>query len=135
MVIDTSAIIAIMAAEPDAATYSDLIERAPRRFVGAHVRLECTINIARILGVEMSAAQLVYDEFLQAAAIEVLPITDRISRIAVDAYGRFGKGRGHPAQLNFADCFSYACAMETAAPLLFKGNDFSRTDVTPATAP
>jgi ribonuclease VapC len=132
MLIDTSAIIAIMAAESDASTYATAIENAPSRFVGSHVRLECAINIARILGIELSEAQEVYDKFLKVAKIEVLPITDAVSRIAVDAYARFGKGQHHPAQLNFADCFSYACAVSIAAPILFKGNDFSRTDLKPA---
>lgn len=129
MLIDTSAIVAIMAPELDAAAYSAAIEGASSRFVGAHVRLECAINIARILGIELSEAQVVYDEFLRAAKIDVLPITDAVSRIAVDAYARFGKGQGHPAQLNFADCLSYACAVSIGAPILFKGNDFSRTDL------
>jgi ribonuclease VapC len=87
------------------------------------------INIARILGIELSHAQIVYEEFIAASKIEVLPITDAVSRIAVDAYARFGKGQGHPAQLNFADCLSYGCATSIGAPILFKGNDFSRTDL------
>jgi ribonuclease VapC len=132
MVIDTSAIVAIMADEPDADIYYRAMEGAASRFVGAHVRLEAVINIARILGVAIVDAQATYDEFKATAQIEVVPITDAISRIAVDAYGRFGKGQRHPAQLNFADCLSYACAVSLAMPILFKGSDFSRTDLKPA---
>jgi ribonuclease VapC len=129
MLIDTSAIVAILAPEPDGPLYLSAIEHAASRFVGAHVRLEGTINIARILGLELPDAETVYDEFLETAGIEVFPITDAVSRIAVNAYARFGKGQGHPARLNFADCLSYACAVSLAAPILFKGNDFSLTDL------
>jgi ribonuclease VapC len=129
MLIDTSAIVAILAPEPDGSVYLAAIEHASSRFVGAHVRLECTINLARILGLEILDAEAMYDDFLAAAKIEVLPISDAVSRVAVDAYARFGKGQGHPAQLNFADCFSYACAASIAAPILFKGNDFGQSDL------
>jgi ribonuclease VapC len=129
MLIDTSAIVAIMADEPDADIYYRAIEDAASRFVGAHVRLEAVINIARILDIRIADAQATYDEFLAAAEIESIPITDAVSRIAVDAYARFGKGQRHPAQLNFADCLSYACAVSLAAPILFKGSDFNRTDL------
>ena len=129
MVIDTSAIVAILANEPDASIFLEHIERATTRQVGAHVRLECTVNIARILGLEFADAETFYDDFLATAAIEVMPITDAVSRLSVDAYARFGKGRGHPARLNFADCLSYACAASAGASLLFKGNDFNRTDI------
>lgn len=134
MLIDTSAIVAILAPEPDAALYLAAIEKAPSRFVGAHVRLESTINIARILGLKIPGADEMYDDLLATATIEVLPISDAISRAAVEAYARFGKGQGHPAQLNFADCLSYACAITLDAPILFKGNDFSKTDLTSALA-
>lgn len=129
MLIDTSAIVAIMAAESDANAFLQAIEHAPSRFVGAHVRLECTINLARILGLHISDAQAIYQEFLATTGIEVLPITDAVSCLAVDAYARFGKGQRHPAQLNFADCLSYACAVSLSAPILFKGNDFRQTDL------
>lgn len=129
MLIDTSAIVAILAPESDAAIYLRAIDNASSRFVGAHVRLECAINLARILGLEILDAEAMYDGFLATAKIEILPISDAVSRVAVDAYARFGKGQGHPAQLNFADCFSYACAVSIATPILFKGNDFRRTDL------
>lgn len=129
MLIDTSAIVAILADEPDADIYYRAIEAAASRFVGAHVRLETVINVARILEIKFSQAQALYDEFLRVAGLESIPITDAVSRIAVDAYARFGKGQRHPAQLNFADCLSYACAVSLSAPILFKGSDFSRTDL------
>lgn len=129
MLIDTSVVVAILAPEPDASDYLAVIDNATSRFVGAHVRLEATINLARILGLNILDAEEMYDDFIAAARIEVVPISDAVSRVAVGAYARFGKGQGHPAQLNFADCLSYACAISMAAPILFKGNDFSATDL------
>lgn len=73
------------------------------------------------------------DDLIQSAKISVDPVTDVQVRIGREAYRDFGKGTGHPAQLNFGDCFAYALAKVTGEPLLFKGNDFSYTDVTPAT--
>ena len=72
------------------------------------------------------------DEFIETAEIVVEPVTEQQARIAREAYRDFGKGSGHPAQLNFGDCVSYALAKTTGEPLLFKGNDFSRTDIRPA---
>lgn len=129
MLIDTSAVVAILAPESDASIYLAAIEKAPSRFIGAHVRLECTINLARILGLDIPIAEAMYDDFLLAAKIEIVPISDAVSRVAVEAYARFGKGQGHPAQLNFADCLSYGCAVLAPAPILFKGNDFAQTDL------
>lgn len=73
--------------------------------------------------------ELDFDEFLRLAGIEVIGITDAIGRDAVAAFQRFGKGRGAPAQLNLADCMSYACARAGDMPILFKGRDFARTDL------
>ena len=72
------------------------------------------------------------DEFLQVAGVEIVPVTVEQARIARDAYRDFGKGSGHPAQLNFGDCFSYALAKATTEPLLYVGLDFSHTDVAAA---
>jgi ribonuclease VapC len=66
---------------------------------------------------------------IKAAGIEILPITEEIGHLAIDAFDRYGKGRGHPAQLNMGDCFAYACAKAHGLRLLYKGADFSRTDL------
>ncbi|KMO14843.1 type II toxin-antitoxin system VapC family toxin [Methylobacterium platani] len=129
MFIDTSAVVAILADEPEAASFLACIEAAKRRETAPHVRLEATINLARILGVPVSVAQEMYDAFLAAAGISVVSIGDAIARRAVDAYDTYGKGRSHPAQLNFADCLSYACAAYYRSPILFKGRDFVHTDL------
>ncbi|MGI3900392.1 MAG: type II toxin-antitoxin system VapC family toxin [Janthinobacterium lividum] len=129
MFIETSAVVAILADEPEAGAFLAAIETARLRETGAHVRLEATINLARILGIRVSDAQDMFDAFLAAANVTVAPITDSIARRAVDAFAVYGKGQGHPAQLNFADCLSYACAASDHAPILFKGRDFSLTDL------
>ncbi len=128
MFIDTSAIVAILTLEPEAEAFAEKINTTTDPTTGAHVRLEACMNLARILGVEIRTATELYDEFLHQAKITVLPISDSISRSAVEAYDRFGKGR-HPAGLNFEDCLSYACAAHARAPILFKGRDFGQTDL------
>jgi ribonuclease VapC len=72
------------------------------------------------------------DDLIRAAGITIEPVTEVQARLARDAYRDFGRGSGHPARLNFGDCFSYALARDTGDPLLFKGDDFSRTDIQPA---
>jgi ribonuclease VapC len=129
MFIETSAFVTILAGEPEADLYLAAVDGAVRRQTGAHVRLEATINLARILGLEILDAQEMFDAFLQAAKITVVPITDAIARRAVEAFAIYGKGKGHPAQLNFADCLSYACAHSLNIPILFKGHDFTETDL------
>lgn len=134
MFIETSAVVAILAGELEATSFLDLIEGAERRETGAHVRLEATINLARILGLSILDAQELFDDFIKAARITVVPVSDAIARRAVEAFAIYGKGQGHPARLNFADCLSYACADCGRVPILFKGRDFARTDLTLAVA-
>ncbi|HMK89926.1 MAG TPA: type II toxin-antitoxin system VapC family toxin [Methylocystis sp.] len=128
MFVDSSAIVAILLGEPEADALAGALEQASRRVTSPLVRLEATIILSARLDIEPSAAQQLFDEFLQEAAIEVVPLTDAIGRRAVECFERFGKGR-HPARLNLADCFSYACAREHRDELLFKGEDFASTDV------
>lgn len=127
--IDTSALVAILAGEEDGPVYLAKIEQAERRVTGAHVRLECGINLARLIAADLGQAERLFDQFTQMLSIGIDPITDEVSKIAVQAYARFGKGRGHPAQLNFGDCLSYACAKRHGVPILFKGRDFIHTDL------
>lgn len=81
------------------------------------------------LDVSPSEAERGFDRFLDDTRTSVCEITDDVGRLAVDAFARYGKGRGHPAQLNLADCLSYACARAHRLPILFKGRDFSLTDL------
>ena len=130
MFVETSAVVAILAGEPEADAFLDIVEEAERRTTGAHVRLEATINLSRILGLSILAAQELFDDFLKEARITVLPIGDAVARRAVEAFAVYGKGQGHPAQLDFADCLSYACADGDGGTILFKGRDFMHTDLT-----
>ena len=128
MIIDTSAIIAILRDEPEAQFCAMAIESAAQRRVSAANFLEAAVVID---GSRDPVASRRFDELVREAHLTVEPVTEAQARIARDAYRDFGKGSGHPAQLNFGDCFAYALAKATGEPLLFKGNDFAHTDITP----
>ena len=129
MIIDTSAIVAILRQEPEARRFAGAIEAAPVRRISAttYVEIGAVIDGAR----DPVASRLV-DELLAKAGIIIEPVTAAQARIAREAYRDFGKGSGHAAGLNFGDCFAYALAKATGEPLLFKGDDFSHTDMTAA---
>ena len=125
MVIDTSAIVAILYDEPDAQEIQRKIASDPVRLLSAATLLEATILIETHLG-EAGGQKL--DLLLYKTSVEIVPVDLDQAEVARWAWRRFGKGR-HPAKLNFGDCFAYALAMVRQEPLLFKGDDFSRTDV------
>lgn len=125
MVVDTSALIAILSDEPEADTFSKAIAAAEMRLLSTASLLETAIVIEARHGL---AGGQKLDELLQAAQIRFEPVTREQVEIARLAYRTFGKGR-HPAGLNYGDCFSYALAKITGEPLLFKGDDFSKTDI------
>jgi ribonuclease VapC len=129
MFIDTSAFIAILAGEPASAALASAIEAAESRTTSPLVRLETCMRLASKLDVSPEDAQAAFDQAIEDAAIEVAPITDAIGREAVAAFSLFGKGRGHPAQLNLADCVVYACAKARQTPVLCTGSDFAKTDI------
>jgi ribonuclease VapC len=129
MFVDTSVFVAILCKEPEAAVFATKLERAERRFTSPLVRLEACMVLSTRMARDPVDVEADFDAFLEIADIAVLPITDAIARDAVAAFQRYGKGRGAPAQLNLADCMSYACARAAGAPILFKGRDFSRTDL------
>jgi len=130
MVIDTSAILAILQDEPERRAFNEAIEAASERRLSAATFVKLAIVIEARLGPE-GIRDL--DLFLATAEIELLPFDTDQTRRARSAFSRFGKGR-HPASLNFGDCFSYALASAYGEPLLFKGSDFPLTDLTPAMA-
>jgi ribonuclease VapC len=127
--VDTSAVVAILSGEAEAGRFLDLLAQENRTITAPHVRLESSMILARNLGLGVDDAEQLFDDFLLEAKIDMVAITDEIGRKAVHAFARFGKGRGHPAQLNFGDCLSYACAAAHDAPILFKGDDFLHTDL------
>jgi ribonuclease VapC len=126
MVIDTSAILAILFNEPEAEHFEIALEADPSRLISAATLLETAIVVEARLG-EAGGQEL--DLLLEKAQVVIIPFTAEHAKIARYAYRTYGKGQ-HPAGLNYGDCFAYALAKTTGEPLLFKGNDFSRTDVT-----
>jgi ribonuclease VapC len=129
MIIDASALISILRDEPEAAGCAAAIEAAPSRRLSAANFLETAIVIDASRD---PVASRRFDDLLREARITIEPVTETNARIAREAYRDYGRGSGHPARLNFGDCFAYALARETGEPLLFKGDDFTHTDVTPA---
>lgn len=128
MVIDTSAIVAVLCDEPEAEQFEHVLIADPVRLVSAGTLLEAGIVIEAKLG-EASSGEL--DLWLHKLKAEIVPVTEEHVSLAREAFRRFGKGR-HKAGLNFGDCFAYALAVETGEPLLFKGDDFAKTDVAAA---
>jgi len=126
VIVDTSAVIAILREEDDAAVYAQAIATAGARRLSAASYLECGIVLDSQRDPIISRG---LDELIQEAEFVVEPVTERQARLARQAYADFGKGSGHRAKLNFGDCFAYALAKATGEPLLFKGRDFSHTDV------
>jgi ribonuclease VapC len=125
MVIDASALVAILFGEPEAPAFATAIERDPMRLVSAATALETAIVIENELG-EPGAREL--DLLLYQAGITIVPFAPEQLAAARHAFRVYGKGR-HAAALNLGDCFSYALSKTTGEPLLFKGDDFPRTDV------
>ena len=125
MVIDSSALIAILFGEPDRERFKQAIDAAPIRLVSAMTKLEAGIVMVGRFGL---AGGQELDVLLRSIAATIIPFDDHQATIARDAFARFGKGR-HPAGLNFGDCAAYALAIAEAEPLLFKGTDFGATDV------
>ncbi len=131
MVIDTSAVVAILFDESDQERYDEAIERAPVRLISAVTRVELSFVIESRKG---EAGRERLERFLAMTGSEVISVTPQQAEIAIEAFRRFGKGR-HRAGLNIGDCFSYALAVATEHPLLFKGDDFIHTDVLTALPP
>jgi len=129
VIVDSSAVIAILRAEPDAAKYARALEETQDCRISAANWLEAAIVISNPSDPLPSRH---FDEFVRDTALVVEPVTVRQAQLAREAYRDFGKGSGHPARLNFGDCFAYALACDTGEPLLFKGDDFTHTDLKPA---
>jgi ribonuclease VapC len=127
MVIDSSAIIAILCLEPDADRFAEAIQDHPNRLMSAASLLESAIVIESRFG-EAGSDQL--DRLIHTAQIQIEAVTVEQVAAARLAFRSYGKGR-HPAGLNYGDCFSYAQAKVLDEPLLFKGDDFNQTDISP----
>ncbi len=128
---DASALIAIIAAEPEAAALADLLEADRSRLCSALSVWETVAGLCRSYTFSVAAARTHVGRFLEVGQFRFVDIGEREFEIAVDAYAQYGKGR-HPAALNMGDCYAYACAKANRAALLFKGEDFTKTDITQA---
>ncbi len=126
MVLDTSAVVAAITAETNAARFRSAMLEAFSLAISAVTVLECRIVLQSRYG---SAAVAEFDKMLADAAIAVEPFSAQMAQAAFDAFRRYGKGQGHPAQLNILDCAAYALAKVRGEPLLFKEDDFARTDI------
>jgi ribonuclease VapC len=125
MVLDTSAILAMLLGEPSSERMIAAVERDARRLVSAATVVEASLVI---LGRYGEAGDVLLDRFLRGLGTEVVAVDEEQVAIARDAALRYGRGRS-PASLNYGDCFSYALAVAHDEPLLFVGDDFSKTDV------
>lgn len=125
MILDSSPLIAILAKEPDSELYIQAISRAPLCRISAGNFIELSIVIEGQFGVEVARQ---CDALFRRIGIVIEPVTVEQAHLARQAFHDFGKGR-HPAGLNFGDCFAYALAKLTGEPLLFKGDDFKKTDI------
>ena len=131
MVIDSSALIALLLAEPEADGFVAVIAGASSRLVSAASYLETAIVMLARSGPD---AQENVDRLLAELSVTVIPFARDQAMLGITAYRQYGKGSGHSAGLNFGDCFTYALAKLTDEPVLFKGNDFSLTDIVVAVA-
>jgi len=129
MIVDSSALVAVLKREPEQAAFSSLLEATQDVRISAATYFETSIVIDSLRQPDLSRA---FDELMERAGIAVEPVTVEQARIARQAYRDYGKGSGHPANLNFGDCFSYALAREKREPMLWKGDDFGHTDLRPA---
>lgn len=131
MFLDASAVVAILTGEAEAEVFLDRIEAAKKCYVSAIVLFEAAAAVARKLVVAPEAAKADVSEFFETIGAQTITIDAKVGEAACAAFAMYGKGR-HPAALNMGDCFTYACAKVYRLPVLFKGDDFPRTDVSSA---
>lgn len=129
MIVDSSAVLAIIQGEPEAAECAERMLAQPCRMSAAN-----WMEAGIVVDNRSVAAQRDFDELMSLAAMDVVAVDADQARIARDAYRRYGRGSGHPARLNYGDCFAYALAVTRGEPLLFVGDDFTETDVRQARA-
>jgi len=129
VIVDTSALVAILRDEPDAPRYASALAGEREPLLSAATFVEAAIVVDANRDPILSAR---FDDLLVIAQVKIEPVTSQHAELARQAYRNYGKASGHPAGLNFGDCFSYALARARRDRLLFKGDDFIHTDVTPA---
>jgi ribonuclease VapC len=133
IVIDTSAIMAVLRQEPEAQAISVVLERSSRTLLSAVSAVEATMVASRFKTQDFDPDAWL-DDFIALSTIEIEAVSVAHAQLARVAFRRYGKGTGHGAGLNFGDCFSYALAKSLDVPLLYKGSDFAQTDIASALA-
>jgi ribonuclease VapC len=129
IVVDASAIVAMLTREPDAVTLVSALAAADRAETTPIAIYEAVLGLSRKRQWSVAEAETHVGDFLRAAGVAVQPIQAETAHVALEAFVRYGKGRGHPARLNLGDCFIYAQAKAGGASLLYNGQDFSETDI------
>ena len=129
IVLDASAIVAVLSCEPELGALIAALERAGAAITSPIAVYEAALGLRRKRFCSVAEAESDVLEFLALVGAEVAPLDKRAAHRALEAFSRFGKGTGHPARLNLGDCFAYAQARALGAPLLFKGDDFTKTDI------
>nr|WP_268931110.1 MULTISPECIES: type II toxin-antitoxin system VapC family toxin [unclassified Mesorhizobium] len=132
VVIDTSAILAILKQEPDAPVIAQRLAGNQLMFMSAATLMECGTVVVGRYG---AAGTAELRGLLERLKVTIVALTAEHAQAGIEAYALYGRGTGHPAKLNMGDCFSYALARTRNLPLLFKGNDFIHTDIEPALKP
>ena len=128
MILDSSAVIAVLREEPGHQHLQVRLERADAIAMGAPTLFETSLVLVRRFG---EAGGVLIERFVDDWEVQLLPFKEQHVNVAVEGFSRFGKGR-HPARLNYGDCLTYATAKVADRPLLFTGNDFAKTDIPPA---
>jgi len=131
MFVDASALVAMLTREDDAESLARRLQNAPSRVTSAIAVFEAAMAVARKREWSPDEAGALVTRFLGIASIDIIGLGAREGEAAIEAFERFGKGR-HAARLNMGDCFAYACAKTHGLPLLFKGDDFAKTDIAAA---
>lgn len=129
MFVDTSVIVAILSQEADADHWISVLETDGPGTTSTLVLLEAVMRLSSKLQTAPGEAEIAVRALIEDADISIVPIGEQELSLAVSAFETYGKGRGHPAQLNLADCLSYACAKSRGIKLLYKGADFAQTDL------
>jgi ribonuclease VapC len=129
MFVDASAIVAILTGEPDAGRLASALEASRSPITSSIAVYEATLGVRRIRRSTVEEARQDVHDFLDLTGIRLVAIAPDEADGALDAFSRYGKGQGHPAQLNMGDCFAYAVAQARHTSLLFTGNDFALTDI------
>ncbi|MGL4441642.1 MAG: type II toxin-antitoxin system VapC family toxin [Bosea sp. (in: a-proteobacteria)] len=130
--VETSAIVAMLLDEPDADTLMARLDDAESAFTSVVAMFEAALVLSSRKGIAVAAALDIVKFFTEQGGISIQPLTPAILNLAAEAADRFGKGRGHKAQLNLCDCLAYASCRDAGAAMLFTGNDFGRTDIVTA---